>query len=335
MIEFEKSYIFTVEDGIKITQSMWMSSFVPLEDYYLNPNARLRVYPDKSVLTQKTGNKCDGRKETDGKFTDIATQNILKSLSQLTVKKERREFRLSADLNDKFCVTMDIVSQPMKIAILEIESIEEKPVPDDVVIRLLGFKPRECHLSAWDFFKRKIGICGGPSSGKSETAKSLSHIINTQWSGNAFHVVEYATTFIQKYRRRPHFAEQLLIWLGQHNREQSADLANVVISDCPTFLAYVYAILHNDMTWPDSTAIMEKLYEISLKDAASYSNLYFLQMISYASNGVRYQSSDEAKIVQDKISAFLNDHKIPHMVCSYKDSDRILKDMFFINDLPV
>lgn len=168
--------------------------------------------------------------------------------------------------------------------------------------------------------------------GKSEVSKILSYTLNTQYNANSFHVAEFATTFIQKYKRNPNFWEEFFIWHGQHEREHNADLANIVISDCPTFLTYVYLLhLPKDKFSPDTALVLAKMYKRVLFDVDWYSDLILLELKEYKENAVRYQSFEEALRIQSRVRGFLDDHNIEYSLYDYTKKDEILRDLFYIN----
>lgn len=341
MIEHERSYVMTFEDGhrllAKLGGSLWEKD---VQDYYYDKNMRLREDSDGNhLLTLKQGNKADGyRFEQEEKISEQASA-ILKANAKLTVKKHRHMISLPCDSTGTppaYQVTMDFIYSPMRLAVLEVEATDEVlyPIPSDISNKLFGVKLKECPLSTWCLFNRKIGICGAPSSGKTETAKWLSHTLNTRFGGNAFHVVEFATSFIQKYKRNPKFHDQFFIWYGQRSREMDARTANIVISDCPTFLSYIYMVLLNKMKFSEDTAMyLSKVYKRVLFDLTSYTDLIFLNIQNYAENNIRYQTVSEAKEIEDRISRFLSDHNIPHLNATYNDGERLIRDLFYINEL--
>ena len=360
MIEHERSYIFTIKggidflikhagfkeeqfsgidykrEGIEPAKAKW------IEDYYLGPGKRVRKSSDTKIsepnykFTRKTGEKSKGyRFEFEEQISeDLA--NAMIADSTMCVKKRRLKVPgrgVEID-NDTYTVTMDFIEEPMKLAILEIEALSEVvyPIPGDVTQRLFGVNLKECPLCSFALFNRHIGIAGGPSSGKSEMAKILSYTLNTQYNANSFHVAEFATTFIQKYGKTPNFWEEFFIWHGQHEREHSADLANIVISDCPTFLTYVYLLhLPKDKFSPDTALVLAKMYKRVLFDVGWYSDLILLELKKYRANAVRYQSFEEALRIQNRVRGFLDDHNIKYSLYDYTKKDEILRDLFYIN----
>ena len=283
------------------------------------------------VFTRKTGDKSKGYRF---EFEEPITETLAKALAQdvvMTVKKVRKKLPIG---NDSYTITMDFVEEPMKLAILEIEALKEVvyPIPADITKKLFGVELKECPLCAYSLFNRHFGIAGGPSSGKSETAKELSHTLNTKYQANSFHVAEFATTFIQKYKKNPNFWEEFFIWHGQHEREHAAGLANIVISDCPTFLTYVYLLHLPKEKFSSSTAlVLAKMYKRVLFDIDWYSDLIFLKLKNYKENSIRYQSKEEAMVIENRVLGFLDDHNIKYSTYDYTEGDQILRDLFYIN----
>ena len=352
MIEHERSYIFTHEGAHDFLRSQGCSGLSPdeaskrtkhIDDYYLGKGMRVRKSRVEGSepsyeFTRKTGDKSKGyRFEFEEKISEPLAEQLT-ATDVMHVKKTRHVLDIpraySAEEEHVYTVTMDFVEKPMRIAILEVEALSEVvfPVPADIAYKLFGTAFKECPLCSYELFNRHIGIAGGPSSGKSETAKSLSHTLNTKMGANSFHVVEFATTFIQKYKKSPNFWEEFFIWHGQHEREHSADLANIVISDCPTFLMYVYLLhLPKDSFSPDTALVLAKMYKCVLFDIDWYSDLIFLELKEYTENAIRYQSFEEAIQIQDRVRGFLDDHNISYSTYDYTKESKMLEDLFYIN----
>ncbi len=339
MIEHERSYILSLEDGKRFLDKFHTTEAVhkPIVDYYFDKGVRIRCVDKRFILTHKEGNKSDGHRFEREEDVSANAADILKQRSVLTVRKSRVSIPLPEELtgkNKRYHVTMDFIDEPMKLAVLEIEAMDNGlyPVPPDICQKLFGLSLRECPLCAWSLFRRKIGICGGPSSGKSETAKWMSHTLNTKYGANSFNVVEFATSFIQKYKKNPSFYDQFFLWYGQHAREDDAGTSNIVISDCPTFLSYIYMVLLNKLPFSKDTALyLSKIYKRVLFDLDSYTDMIFMQLVDYHENGVRFQTPDEAKEIQNRIFMFLGDHNIPHVKATYNDLEKVLSDLFYIN----
>ncbi len=345
MIEHERSFVFTWESAKSFLEDQGIDIGTPnerIEDYYIEKGFRIRkVWSSAGGLqyfvTTKSGEKSRGYRVEREKEINAEAGEILLDRTTLTVKKDRYIIKppqaSSHDL-DSYDVTFDFIEQPLRIAVLEVEAHSQVvyPIPADITKKLFEVDLRECPLCAYSLFKRKIGICGGPSSGKSETAKILSHILNTRFKGNAFHVTEFATTFIQKYNRNPEFLDQFFVWYGQHEREEDAKCANIVISDCPTFLAYIYMLLLQKFDFCSESALyLSKIYKRVLFDLQSYSDIIFMKIKEYEENNIRYQTKEEALSIEHRISMFLEDHKVPHTTATYNDVEDIITNLFYIN----
>lgn len=349
MIEHERAFILTLDFAKQILNMHPHNSWPDvIEDFYLSSNLRVRhLKPnskgDEYYITRKTGDKAHGyRFESEVAIPETAAKLLIPD-AVLCVKKSRYFIQPEQSAGKipyspaNYTISIDIVELPMSLAILEIEAMSEVlyPVPATIAEGLLGLKIKECPLDSFNLFRRKIGICGAPNSGKSETAKILSYILNTRFQSNAFHVVEFATTFIQKYHRNPKFEDQFYIWHGQYSREHDAERANIVISDCPTFLSYIYTQLLQTDKFSEQTAFRQaKMYKRVLYDMLTYSDVIFLKLQGYKKNDIRYQTESEVIDIQKRIERFLEDHHITHQVATYNDVERIISDLFFINDCP-
>lgn len=161
-IEFERSYVFA---HASIPHILNHSRYLNVEyrdaeplyitDSYLNPHLRIRESVDGFVLTRKTGDKGGGQRIEEESPIDRDTANILSSETKLRVVKRRYT---STDVSSDFRLILDVVEEPMRVVILEIESINDKMPP--TASQVLGVDLQECPLSAWNLFRQKVGICG-------------------------------------------------------------------------------------------------------------------------------------------------------------------------------
>jgi len=336
-IELERSYIFPYESTphmLKFLGAKTQGAAIDLQDDYLNPKLRIRTTAEKGdtvgaiQLTRKSGDKSSGRRTEENRNIDPETAAILTADRKLQVVKKRYHIKTN---ESGFVVTLDTIKSPMKLAVLEIESTNGRMPP--TAGEVFGVELRECPLAAWDFFRQKIGICGAPSSGKTETAKALSHLLNTRLKANSFHVLEYATSFIQKYDRHPDAMDQFMLWYSQRAREENAaSKANIVISDCPTFLSYIYMMFHNRGKMDARFRIhLAKLYKRVLEDIEGYSQVIYLRPRPIMDNGIRFQDQTEAHEIAERIHAFLRWHGIPHIVAEQGDAQKMLGGLFYMN----
>ncbi len=337
-IEKEVAYILDTTDIDKI--SVFLDCPVAedvglITDYYIQRQTRVRSIQNPSgskkyLLTKKTGEKISGsRLENETPITENQF-DILKNMSTLKVKKHR--YRLQDNMHPciDHNVYVDIVLEPLGVSIVEIEYYSDRKLTSK---QLFDKELTICPFSAYDFFRRKIGICGSESSGKTETAKTISGKINTTLDGNAFYVSEYCTSFIQELNDTPVFADTFLIFNEQRKREAFAwRKSNIVISDSPTFLAYIYLGTHLDISeWERNKIHMEKLYGYVLDDIQSYSQIIHLKPLKYKENNIRYHGNKKIEHIDSQINNFLTFHKIDHLQCTYEDIDMIMQHLFYTN----
>jgi nicotinamide riboside kinase len=332
MIEnIEREYCFVFDETLNTLKFYLFQDKIPEQvdnicDYYIGKNKRIRIINNgKPHLEHKIGDKNSlNRIEKSEEISEYVMQVLLESCD-LTVKKQRYTY-----LKNGVKYSFDYVSHPMRIGFFEVEFTNVSQVDQIFSFIPKGLKP--CNEGAYKFFKRKIGICGAPSSGKSETAKNLSFVLNTKYEANSFHVTEYATTFLQKYNRLPTVSDQLFIFDGQLNRELNASKANIVISDCPVFLSYVYLThINKDELNNNNAFMLSKLYKKSLFASLGYTDIIFLELIEYRDNGIRYNSSKEALEIQNKIKNFLDYNNINYMSSTYRDFNKIVDSLLNIN----
>lgn len=343
MIENEIAFVFTADSFESFCQhsttSIIKNNSKTITDFYLNKELRVRKEhnPEQSetyyYLVEKKGNKASGsRIETTTQISPDAA-DILSRQTKLTIVKIRHN--LQSKIFNNCIATVDFISSPMSLVILELESQNESFIEQNTIDTMIHkYQLQLCPLSTWKLFKRKIGICGAPSSGKSETAKYLSHILNTQFQANSFHVIEYATSFIQKYQRIPEFNDSFFIWHGQREREKDARTSDIVISDSPTFLPYIYMKYHGPNCFDSFSAMsMAKMYKRALSDIQTYTDLILLNLIEYRNNGVRYHNHIEAKHIQNMIISFLTEHRVPYIQSDCLHTEDLLYKLFYINNI--
>jgi len=339
-VEKERSYIFKLQDIVWLTRIFpgYYSKDVKIdiiEDYYINKNLRLRKKNDKLTMEHKSdGKKEEGRIEESQDITENWF-NLLKEKASLKVIKKRQILHTEPD---DYVITLDIVSEPMRILILEIESLNggDPPRINNFIAPYSSKGFVYCPLSAWDYFKRKIAICGAPSSGKTSTAQWITNKINTEFGGRAFCPIEYATSYIQKYDKYPNIHDQYMIWESQSSREQDAlNKSDIVISDSPTFLSYIYGLLTSkNIDINDKNILLSKLYKRSLEGLCEYEQILFLNLLEYKENGVRYNTKAEAVEINNIISNFLKQHGVwRNTHYTYENKEEILSSILYLNEI--
>jgi len=334
--ELERSYVFKTTNIAEISAFLGTtisSESTNITDSYLSPDTRIRETNDQLrpwELTRKTGHKRNGIRTEENHTIGTAVANCLKSDARLVVSKRRH----SVNTNVKnLLVTLDTIVSPMTLSIIEIESTDGKPPP--TLQGLFGVEAEECPFAAWGLFRQKIGVCGAPSSGKTEAAKHISYLLSTKFGANSFYVPEYATSFIQKYGITPEALDQFVVWYSQMSAEQHASAyADMVVSDCPTFLAYIYAIRHNHLPLSKQLKIhLTKLYERVIDDISQYSRIVYLPPQKFVSNNIRFHNNDEISAIDKQIVAFLDLHQINYITADRNRVQDIVSSIMHINDI--
>lgn len=317
-------YMLRYEDGQKLLLAHPALQYFSWDDAYLS---------DGVLVRHIIGNGYDYHQLIDRDNTgnvDSHVFNALKKQSKLCIRRNRNLIE-----KDNFSSTyIDLFDAPMKVASIEVVATNGSVVVgDDYVERLFGMEMKSCGKSLFDYFRRKIGICGAESSGKSESAKLMSHILNTEFRANSFHVTEFATSFIQKYGRRPNFVDHFFIWHGQKERESSASKADIIISDCPTFLSYLYMLQMEKASVENSEMYLAKIYKRVLADISSYADMVFLRLQDYRENNIRFHGTIEAQQMDKRIEQFLDDHNTNHVQTTYHNVREELFRLLSINNI--
>jgi len=336
--EIENSYIFDNESLKRLLSCGGYELIDPVDitDYYISKDTRIRAQTKSEhtlyFLQHKIGEKASGVRDEESIEISVEVVRLLSQQAGLIVKKRR--YRLRAHSYLWVTITVDFIESPLKIVVAECEVNNRNQVLPPLH-QILGYRfPLiSCPLSAWDYFHRRIGICGAPSSGKSEVSRLFTTVINTVFDGNAFPTQEYATTFIQKYDRCPSFVEQFLVYEGQKTRELDAlRRSNIVISDCPTFLSYLYAVLYKKESLnPVNSLMLGKLYKGVLLDIQNYTDIVFLRFKKYRENGIRFNDEVAAKLIDNQIEVFLQNHNIFYIESYCEDWQCALERLLYLN----
>jgi len=336
--EFETAFVVTQDIAKLLLEEYWDGApGVTIEDYYIDKDHRVRDSKNSIILTHKQGDKRDGVRDEDeiavgNSKTRQKVREFFKSTAKLTIRKARYKLK-SKGISNK--IVLDMVESPLRIAVIEFEfSGEENLTKARKIIK--EAQARECPLSTWSYHRRRIGIAGGPSSGKTSVAKAISLELNHEFGSNSSDVVEYATSFIQKMGRHPTFADQLLVWVKQYERELAvATTANIVLSDCPVFLPYIYALrAMRDLEWTQQTDFaLSSIYKRSLRALEEYDQIFVLNLLWYRENNIRYHDREQSEEITEEIKKFLKDHgrNFSTYVCT--DIPKILTDILYLTDL--
>lgn len=326
--EIELSFIFDYNKTKEMVKNI--NNFSEIVDYYIDENHRIRITPDEIFATKKNGDKSSGMREEIDIELDYSEEIIefAESCSKLKIEKTRYYY----DSLQNF--TIDLVESPIKVAILEIEFDNKedlkKTKQDANEAGLI-----ESGLNAWNYCKRKIAIAGGPSSGKTSIAKGLCLNLNNNYNANASDVVEYATSFIQRENRIPIFEDSCWIYTKQSEREQTvAKTANIVISDCPPFLSYIYAVrqMRKMESSPHTDFALQALYKRAVHSLKAYEQIIVMNLVEYKENGVRYHNKKQSLEIREDIIKFLENHGRRFKSYNYNQLNDITKDVLYMNE---
>jgi nicotinamide riboside kinase len=158
----------------------------------------------------------------------------------------------------------------------------------------------------------KIGLIGGPGSGK--TTLALGFVSHMKQQGRAWvHVSEYARDFIEAHGKDAparcgdfvqfHFLEE------QARREQRVhpDYEGFV-TDSPLFLAWVYAAKYTSREFSGLIA-KRACYERAIESLASYTAICWVRREkAYVQDAARLQTEAEVRELDDQIVALVRLH---------------------------
>lgn len=164
----------------------------------------------------------------------------------------------------------------------------------------------------------KVGIAGGPGSGKSSLARQLTTELYNKRKYNAQYVTEFARDYINRALLHgkfiPTIADQFLIFHNQIEREQIVlDKSDYLISDSPVFLPIIFAFNICDMSNFQQRLAYTSLYEMFLaKYLKWYDHIFVVQrQKDFLKDGTRHETVEEADQIGQQIVAFLKFHRIP------------------------
>lgn len=168
----------------------------------------------------------------------------------------------------------------------------------------------------------KIGLLGGPSSGKSTLAAALfAELKELGWKTEQ--VQEYAREFINKNGAITNILNQYLLYEKQSEKESIVpETIEYLITDSPTILSLIYAIHYATPVNRDHQQMIINLYEKFIKyDRLNYDYLFLLPSIrNYVIDGTRTQTAKEATELGNKIKIFLDLHNMKYSLLHNKET---------------
>lgn len=190
----------------------------------------------------------------------------------------------------------------------------------------------------------KVAFTGAPDSGKTTLAKMVSARLNLQGYVPAY-VHEFARDYITKYGIRPNtVAEQFYVLHVQEQREREmcSGSTQIMYTDCPVMLSYIYAIdLVQDAK---DLRMLSELYEMTLtllgRDGCSqlrdslqiprprYDLIFYLRPFrETVKDDVRAQDWDRIGKLDRQIKAFLDLHGIEHIELTNTNMEQRIADV--------
>lgn len=189
---------------------------------------------------------------------------------------------------------------------------------------------------------KKIGLIGGPGSGKTILAHQICAELRKQ-NKDARVVLEYATEYIRDYGPPCSTFDQLIIFLEQTEAEQKwKGYCEYLISESPPFLVCCYAqILKEIIIKTDGEKkhqyLIRKLYAWARENSIpSFDLIIFLPPVwKLQKDKIRTQtSSKQMKDISRIIKSFLVYEQIKHKAIGAKDDKkRIHQAMQFIKHI--
>lgn len=299
-------YIFNQKDKDRLISlySVEQDKFCYSTRYYLSEY----VYIEQISVENSYVYKIHNSKLKTTVLIESDIFDLLKTKSLLTIKQ---------DIYISGFYRFYIIDKPLKLCVIETQE-EQKQFS-------------KCELSEWNLFKRFITVCGTFGVGKTEFAKGLSYILNTQFGGTSIYIPEYATDFIKENGLDISYSDQLIMYYNQRKREiEALNTLNICISDCPTFLSYIY-LLFIPSKYKKNT--LKQLYTNVLNDVKNYTDIAMI--LSHGedvpNNNIRETYKPKQLQVEETMLRFLDNNSVD---CSYVRRDminRYIYDLFFIN----
>jgi hypothetical protein len=306
-----------------------------IEDYYLSKYLRIRKKNNKYTLTRKTGDKAFTRIEESEEINET-TFNLLKNENLMMVSKKRESFKVLDTPDIKFDI--DIIEKPFKVCMVEIEFKNEVDFNSTLNLCTLNLgtqlKLRRNVKNAWDYFHKKIGIAGPPSSGKSTLCRQLVNTLSVDYNAEIEQVTEYARAHIARYGVPSWIIQPLIEW-GQVRREQDSQNAIMTVTDSPTFLPYFYALFNFKEKLTDTSIfILGQMHKGAMYAATRYTDILLLTPKNVKSDGIRVQTNDDSLMLFHLIEIFLTQLNIPFLKVDYTvDVDILLANIFNLNNI--
>lgn len=183
------------------------------------------------------------------------------------------------------------------------------------------------------FYRRRIGIFAGPGTGKTCLAREISNYLSIHMGISADNSYEFATTFISRWGG-PTFSDQTWLMLKQWEREEDISRCKqILISDCPHPLAYLYA---KDLARKEGRGTDKSipwLHTMALKGIETFDTRIYLphNPDRVKKDGVRIHDVDQAAGVDRMIKGFLEETSLPYITYSENCLPVLINSIFYLN----
>lgn len=159
----------------------------------------------------------------------------------------------------------------------------------------------------------RIALLGGPSAGKSTLAARVFADLKEEKIITEL-VQEYAREHINKYGKISNILSQYLIYEKQKEKEDIIpSRVQVVITDSPTILSYIYGLYYYDPSNVDHQQMVIEMYRKIINDIKRYDLIFYLEPTRpYVQDGTRTQTAEEAKEIGEMVVQFLELHGIEY-----------------------
>ncbi|MDO8610798.1 MAG: AAA family ATPase [bacterium] len=165
-----------------------------------------------------------------------------------------------------------------------------------------------------------IGILGSPSTGKTTTARSLAGMLSTQTDKHVEYVDEFATHFINKYKKYlkngfPSIEDQYL-FINKQLKKESDSSADIIITDSPIFLSLIYAQRVYNKKNIKEQFYYNEIQNICLEHINRYAYLFYCPIgvvkIQKKKNRL-HDNPGMLKEIDNQIKGYLNLHCIKYV----------------------
>ena len=309
--------------GSKLGQDIKFVSKHGVTSYFLPNGDVLNCTTVKTSLCREFGTARDWKQRDMG---DVSPR-IGTSMIEMSVM--RMDWECVYLKSEDFHVTVMYVDSPMRVVILVVES--KKPIEVEYLSKKWISIPDDIDMMS--YFNRRIALAGASSSGKTETARTLTANINIEHGGNAEHATEYVRSFILRYGVPP-WQLQPFIEEGQGRRERDISGHTVVISDSPRFLNTIYTRHYFDgQLNAQNIYILHKIYKKSIQALTEYTDIIYCERQKIKEDGCRFQSEDDNAILNAQIYSLLKDHNVKFIEHDVKKDSlqNLTKKIFFLN----